>query len=165
MWPGVPPDGTPGEYAQSDRPGHKPPLRLDLLQLLGAGGPATAAQCGRVLGASQASCSFHPRQSLDRMVALAGSHAVTHVLGCHIEMTRQPGHDYPLGAAYQPDEQALQMTVAQLKQVRAAAASVAGQRGVYRFDDFVIYNQPGPRDQLKLIAQGLLHKIRARSRA
>jgi DNA-binding transcriptional ArsR family regulator len=38
------------------------PLRLDLMQLLGAGGPATAAQCGRVLGASQASCSFHLRQ-------------------------------------------------------------------------------------------------------
>ena len=38
------------------------PLRLDLLQLLGAGGPTTAAQCGRVLGASQASCSFHLRQ-------------------------------------------------------------------------------------------------------
>jgi DNA-binding transcriptional ArsR family regulator len=38
------------------------PLRLDLLQLLLASGPATAAQCGRVLGASQASCSFHLRQ-------------------------------------------------------------------------------------------------------
>lgn len=38
------------------------PLRLDLLQLLGSSGPATAAQCGRVLGASQASCSFHLRQ-------------------------------------------------------------------------------------------------------
>jgi DNA-binding transcriptional ArsR family regulator len=38
------------------------PLRLDLLQLLGAAGSATAAQCGRVLGVSQASCSFHLRQ-------------------------------------------------------------------------------------------------------
>jgi DNA-binding transcriptional ArsR family regulator len=38
------------------------PLRLDLLQVLGAGGPATAAQCGRILGVSQASCSFHLRQ-------------------------------------------------------------------------------------------------------
>jgi DNA-binding transcriptional ArsR family regulator len=38
------------------------PLRLDLLQLLGAGGPTTAAQCGRMLGVSQASCSFHLRQ-------------------------------------------------------------------------------------------------------
>ena len=38
------------------------PLRLDLLQVLGSGGPATAARCGRVLGVSQASCSFHLRQ-------------------------------------------------------------------------------------------------------
>ena len=38
------------------------PLRLDVLQLLGASGPATAAQCARVLGVSQASCSFHLRQ-------------------------------------------------------------------------------------------------------
>jgi DNA-binding transcriptional ArsR family regulator len=38
------------------------PLRLDLLDLLVATGPATAAQCGRILGVSQASCSFHLRQ-------------------------------------------------------------------------------------------------------
>lgn len=38
------------------------PLRLDLLEYLGADGPSTAAQCGRALGASQASCSFHLRQ-------------------------------------------------------------------------------------------------------
>ncbi len=38
------------------------PLRLDLLGHLGADGPSTAAQCGRALGASQASCSFHLRQ-------------------------------------------------------------------------------------------------------
>ncbi len=38
------------------------PLRLDLLHLLRAVGPSTAAECGRVLGASQASCSFHLRQ-------------------------------------------------------------------------------------------------------
>jgi DNA-binding transcriptional ArsR family regulator len=38
------------------------PLRLDLLKVLSAQGPATAAQCGRALAASQASCSFHLRQ-------------------------------------------------------------------------------------------------------
>ena len=38
------------------------PVRLDLLELLVAISPATAAQCGRVLGVSQASCSFHLRQ-------------------------------------------------------------------------------------------------------
>jgi glyoxylase-like metal-dependent hydrolase (beta-lactamase superfamily II) len=97
--------------------------------------------------------------SLDRMVALADSRVITHVLGCHIEMARQPGRDYPLGTTYQPDERALEMTVAQLRAVRAAAHSVAGKQGVHRFDDFVIYNEPGKRDQLKLIASGLLHKL------
>ncbi|WP_328885615.1 winged helix-turn-helix domain-containing protein [Streptomyces sp. NBC_00316] len=38
------------------------PIRLDLLETLGKIGPATAASCGRALGVSQASCSFHLRQ-------------------------------------------------------------------------------------------------------
>jgi predicted ArsR family transcriptional regulator len=38
------------------------PLRLDLIEMLGTLGPATAARCGRQLGVSQASCSFHLRQ-------------------------------------------------------------------------------------------------------
>lgn len=38
------------------------PLRLDLIELLAAIGPATAATCARHLGTSQASCSFHLRQ-------------------------------------------------------------------------------------------------------
>jgi len=100
--------------------------------------------------------------SLDRLVALTESRTVAHVLGCHIEMSREPGRDYPLGATYQPDERPLEMTVAQLREIRAAAASVAGEQGVHRFDDFILYNQPGMRDQLKLIAGGLLHKLRAR---
>jgi hydroxyacylglutathione hydrolase len=97
--------------------------------------------------------------SLDRMVALAESRPVTHVLGCHIEMTRLPGRDYPLGARYQPDEPALEMTIGQLWNVRAAAASVASRPGVHRFDDFIIYNEPRRRDQLKLAARALAHRI------
>ena len=38
------------------------PLRLDLVELLGSLGQATAAECARRLGPSQASCSFHLRQ-------------------------------------------------------------------------------------------------------
>jgi len=38
------------------------PLRLDLMELLTAIGPATAAHCGRVLDVPQANCSFHLRQ-------------------------------------------------------------------------------------------------------
>jgi hydroxyacylglutathione hydrolase len=99
------------------------------------------------------------RASLERMVEFAAERHVTHVLGCHIEMTRQPGRDYPLGARYQPDEPALEMTVEQLTAVRDAAASVAARRGVYRFDDFILYNQPGAADQVRLMARGLAHRV------
>jgi hydroxyacylglutathione hydrolase len=99
--------------------------------------------------------------SLDRMVRFAESRAVTHVLGCHVEMTNQPGRDYPLGATYQPDERALQMTTIQLTTIRDAAASIVGKRGVHRFDDVIIYNEPGKTDLLKLIARGAIHKTSA----
>jgi hydroxyacylglutathione hydrolase len=99
--------------------------------------------------------------TMNRMVAFAGTRPVTHVLGCHVEMTGHPGRDFPLGATYQPGERALQMTPAQLTSVRDAAAAVSGQRGVYRFDDFIIYNEPGRSDQLKLLVSGLAYRLRA----
>ena len=97
--------------------------------------------------------------SLERMVEFARERQVTHVLGCHIEMTRHAGRDYPLGARYQPDEPPLEMTVAQLTAVRDAAASAAGHRGVHRFDDFILYNQPGMASQVKLMAGGLANRL------
>ncbi len=98
------------------------------------------------------------RASLDRMVDLVASRRVTHVLGCHIEMTRRPGRDHPIGATFQPDERALRLTTGQLRAVRDAAAAVADRRGVHRFDDFIVYNEPRRLDLLRLIARGLTHK-------
>jgi hydroxyacylglutathione hydrolase len=101
------------------------------------------------------------RATLDRLVAFTETRTVTHVLGCHIEMTSRPGRDYPLGSTYQPDERAPQMTTVQLTTTRDAAASIAGKRGVHRFDDFIIYNEPRKSDLLKLMARGLTHRLRA----
>jgi hydroxyacylglutathione hydrolase len=97
--------------------------------------------------------------SLNRVVAFAAERRVTHVLGCHVEMTSNPRRDFPLGATYQPGERPLQLTTAQLTAVRDAAAAVAGQRGVHVFDDFIIYNQPGTAGMLRLMARGMAHKI------
>jgi hydroxyacylglutathione hydrolase len=80
--------------------------------------------------------------SLERLARLAESRGVRHVMGCHIEMSRTPGQDYPVGTTYQPEEAPLQMTVGQLQAVRDAAAAVAGSPGVHTFDDFVIFNGP-----------------------
>jgi glyoxylase-like metal-dependent hydrolase (beta-lactamase superfamily II) len=102
--------------------------------------------------------------TLDRLVAFAGEHPVTHVIGCHVEMRRAPGRDYPIGAQYQPDERALQLTPAQLTAARDAAVAVAERRGVHRFDDFFVYNQPRKWDMYRLLARGLANKAVARLR-
>ena len=102
------------------------------------------------------------RASVDRMVQLARTRPVTHVMGCHVEMTRTPGRDFPLGATYQPGERPLELSVARLTAVREVTAAVAGKRGVHRFDDFIIYNEPRQRDLLRLMARGLTRKMSRR---
>lgn len=79
--------------------------------------------------------------SMDRMVDFASTRAVTHVMGCHVEMSMRPGRDYPIGSTYQPDEVPIQMTVGQLVAARDAAKA-STKPGVHKFDDFIIYNGP-----------------------
>lgn len=80
------------------------------------------------------------RASLDALVEIAAARPVRAVMGCHIEMTRTPRRDYPIGTTYQPDEPPLPMTVAQLRAVRDAAHAVETRPGVHVYDDFVIFN-------------------------
>jgi hydroxyacylglutathione hydrolase len=80
--------------------------------------------------------------SLDRLVDFAAARPVTHVMGCHVEMTTRAGRDYPIGSRYQPDEAPLPMTAAQLVAARDAARSVAAKPGAHTFDDFIIFNGP-----------------------
>jgi hypothetical protein len=81
-------------------------------------------------------------RTLDRLGSFVKETPVTHVMGCHIEMTRTPGKDYPVTCRYQPDEPPLQMTVAQLIKVGDAAESVKDKPGAHYFDDFAIFNGP-----------------------
>lgn len=78
--------------------------------------------------------------TIDRLVAFAETHPVSYVLGCHIEMTRTPGQDYKIRTTYQPDEARLEMSVDQLRAVRAAVGSIGGRPGTHVFDDFIVYN-------------------------
>lgn len=94
-------------------------------------------------------------KSLDRLVSFARDRRITHVMGCHIEMTRAPGKDYAIGTRYQPNEPPLQMTVGQLNSVHEKASSLGGKPGRYPFDDFVICNFPCRRALLTSLASGL----------
>ena len=77
-------------------------------------------------------------RTVDRLITFAAAHPVSHVLGCHIEMTRKPGVDYPIFTSYQPDEPPLEMTVAQLHDLRRAIDEVGARPGRHAFADFVI---------------------------
>jgi hydroxyacylglutathione hydrolase len=99
------------------------------------------------------------RATLDRLVEFTATRPVTHVLGCHIEMTDRPGRDYPLGTRYQPAEHDLALTAAHLKEIRDAAAA-AEKPGTYRHDDFILYHTPGTLAFLRMTARGLAHRLR-----
>lgn len=77
--------------------------------------------------------------SIDRLIEFAATHPVTHVIGCHIEMTRGAGIDYPVRTTYQPDEPPLEMTVAHLHAVRAALDEVGPEPALRVFDDFILW--------------------------
>jgi hydroxyacylglutathione hydrolase len=96
--------------------------------------------------------------SLDRLVDFAEQRDVRHVVGCHVEMSRTPGRDYPMGARYQPDEAALPMSVDQLRAVRDAAYA-ATKPGVHMHDDFIMVNLTGPLAMVKLIARTFRQRL------
>ncbi|MGD1223056.1 MBL fold metallo-hydrolase [Streptomyces krungchingensis] len=77
-------------------------------------------------------------RSVDRLIEFADSRPVTHVLGCHIEMTREPGVDYPIRTTYQPDEPPLEMAPSRLRDIRAAIDEVGDRPGRHPFPAFVI---------------------------
>ncbi|WP_369251609.1 MBL fold metallo-hydrolase [Streptomyces sp. R41] len=83
-------------------------------------------------------------RTIDRLIDFCATRPVTHVLGCHIEMTRQQGRDYPVRTTYQPDEPPLQMTTDQLRDIRAAIETVGDRPGRHVFDDFVICHRDTP---------------------
>jgi glyoxylase-like metal-dependent hydrolase (beta-lactamase superfamily II) len=78
-------------------------------------------------------------RSIDRLIAFTQTRPVSHVLGCHIEMTNEPGVDYPIFTTYQPDEPPLEMTVAHLREIRAALDEIGDEPKRRRFPDFVIW--------------------------
>jgi hydroxyacylglutathione hydrolase len=61
------------------------------------------------------------------------------VLGCHIEMTRRPGIDYPVRTTFQPDEPPLEMTTDHLRAVRGALAAAGSNPERITCDDFIIW--------------------------
>jgi glyoxylase-like metal-dependent hydrolase (beta-lactamase superfamily II) len=80
-------------------------------------------------------------RSIDRLIEFADRRPVTHVLGCHIEMTTTPGVDYPVRTTYQPDEPPLELTPGHLRRIREALTELGDDRTWRPYPDFVLCPQ------------------------
>jgi hydroxyacylglutathione hydrolase len=77
--------------------------------------------------------------SVQRLVDFTHGKTIAHVLGNHVEQTRTPYLDYPVGTIYQPDEHPLELGRAHLLELNEALREMHGK--VYRlaFRDFTIW--------------------------
>ena len=102
------------------------------------------------------------RASIESLVSITRTRPVSAVMGCHIEMTRTPGRDYPIGTRYQPDEPPLPMTGAQLLAVLDAVRTVGDRPGVHQYDDFAIWNGRCTTAVIGQLLRGLGSRTRMR---
>ncbi|MBO9669307.1 MAG: MBL fold metallo-hydrolase [Sphingobium sp.] len=77
--------------------------------------------------------------SMKRLIDFVDTHPVTHVMGCHVEMSRD-GVDYPYGITYQPDEAPVHMTVQQLRDTFEFAKTIT-KPGIYFTGTVFLCNQ------------------------
>ncbi|MCX4807899.1 MBL fold metallo-hydrolase [Streptomyces sp. NBC_01214] len=77
-------------------------------------------------------------RTIDRLIEFCERRPVTHVMGCHIEMTTEPGVEYPVRTTYQPHEPPLQMTTGHLHEIRAALDEMGDQPRRLALARFVI---------------------------
>jgi len=80
-------------------------------------------------------------RSIQRLVDFTRGKIVTHVLGNHIEETRTPYLDYPVGTKYQPDEHQLQLGRGELLELNDALRAMNGTIVRMAMRDFTIWPQ------------------------
>ncbi|CAI3797305.1 MBL fold metallo-hydrolase [Pseudarthrobacter sp. MM222] len=97
--------------------------------------------------------------TLQTLCAFSAAHPVAAVLGAHIEMSRRPFRDFPLGSTRHPDEAPLPLTTPDLNAIKDAAARVAGRPGAHRFPNFIIWNGPCRREAAAQFGRLLLSRI------
>lgn len=77
--------------------------------------------------------------SIQRLIDFTNSHKIAYLLGNHIEMTKKPGKDYPVGTIFQPEEHILPLKIKDLQLLNKALIRL-GENPTYEIhDNFIIY--------------------------
>lgn len=79
------------------------------------------------------------RASVDRLVAFTRDVPVAHVLGAHIEQSRTPFLDYPVGTQFQPEEHVLELGRAHLLELHDALLRMPGPMVRTWLRDFTVW--------------------------
>ena len=74
-----------------------------------------------------------------RLVNFTEGKPVAHILGCHIEETRTPYLDYPVGTIYQPDEHELSLSRGALLEMQSALEKLNGTPKRIALRDFSLW--------------------------
>jgi hydroxyacylglutathione hydrolase len=78
-------------------------------------------------------------RSIQRLVNFTQNKRVAHILGTHIENSRTPYLDYPIGTVYQPDEHALELGRGELLELNEALHQMDGKIVRMAMRDFTIW--------------------------
>jgi len=100
--------------------------------------PASIALYDRRTGVMLTGDTFYPGRlyvrdtaafaaSINRLTAFVRTHEVVHLLGAHIEQTRTPYRDYPVGTVDQPEEHPLPLDRAQLFELDSVVNAMRGR--------------------------------------
>ena len=122
---------------------------LDVLAIPGHEA-ASIAVYDRATGVLLTGDSFYPGRlyvrdtaafaaSTARLVAFTAARPVTAILGTHIEQTRTPFTDYPMGTRDQPDEDRLELSRAELVTLDSAVQAMRGRFTRVRLPRFTVW--------------------------
>jgi glyoxylase-like metal-dependent hydrolase (beta-lactamase superfamily II) len=125
---------------------------LDILPIPGHQ-PASIAVYDRRTGILLTGDTFYPGRlyvrdtaafanSIDRLTNFVARHPVTHMLGAHVENTRTPFRDYPIGTVDQPDEHGLDLGRAQLVELDSVVRAMRGHVTRTVLSDVTVWPQP-----------------------
>lgn len=78
------------------------------------------------------------RASVQRLLDFTATRQVCHVLGTHIELSTQPGDEFPAGSQSHPDERPLELERSDLVELGTAIEAMADSPHRETHDDFVI---------------------------
>jgi hypothetical protein len=91
------------------------------------------------------------------MIQFTEGKAVAHILGNHIEETRTPYLDYPVGTMYQPDEHELPLSRGALLELEEGLLALHGKPARVALRDFTIW-PAGPAYDTSNAMQALFEK-------